>query len=110
MLCASDVLLLNEAPTITDMSLPSKLTAYEASGRPILGAVVPGGNTSKVLANLPNALQVKAGDPSALAHKISEVISSIPAQANTESNNTRVDNNLLRNARVAWVESLLAKS
>ena len=109
-LCASDVLLLNEAPTITDMSLPSKLTAYEASGRPILGAVVPGGNTSKVLANLPNALQVKAGDPSALAHKISEVIRSIPAQANTESNNSRVDNNELRNARVAWVESLLAKS
>ena len=107
LLCATDVLLLNEAPTITDMSLPSKLTAYEASGRPILGAVVPGGNTSKVLANLPNAVQVIAGDPNALAQKISEMMATTPSDENVESNNERVDNNQLRDSRIAWVESLL---
>lgn len=36
---AADILILNQRHTLTDMSLPSKLTAYFAAGRPIVAAV-----------------------------------------------------------------------
>ena len=39
LLAAADVLLLSERPSQIDMSLPSKLTAYYAAGRPIVAAV-----------------------------------------------------------------------
>jgi glycosyltransferase involved in cell wall biosynthesis len=74
LLAASDVLLINEAPTVTDMSLPSKLTSYEASGRVILGAVVPGGSTSRALDSLVQGFQVVAGDPQIFSNIIKEVI------------------------------------
>ena len=109
LLSATDVLLLNEAPTIIDMSLPSKLTAYEASGRPILGAVVPGGNTSKVLASLPNATQVVAGEPEILAQKISQLVAAGPVTTALETAESESDNAKLRNTRIAWVQSLLPR-
>jgi colanic acid biosynthesis glycosyl transferase WcaI len=36
---AADILILNQRHTLTDMALPSKLTAYFAAGRPIVAAV-----------------------------------------------------------------------
>jgi glycosyltransferase involved in cell wall biosynthesis len=36
---AADILILNQRHTMTDMALPSKLTAYFAAGRPIVAAV-----------------------------------------------------------------------
>jgi colanic acid biosynthesis glycosyl transferase WcaI len=38
-LAAADILLVNQRGTVSDMSLPSKLTAYFAAGRPIVAAV-----------------------------------------------------------------------
>ncbi|SDQ97551.1 glycosyltransferase [Microbacterium sp. cf332] len=38
-LAAADVLLVNERPGLTEMSVPSKLTSYFAVGRPVLAAV-----------------------------------------------------------------------
>ena len=38
-LSAADVLLVNERPGLTEMSVPSKLTSYFAAGRPVLAAV-----------------------------------------------------------------------
>ncbi|MCX6404644.1 MAG: glycosyltransferase, partial [Actinobacteria bacterium] len=110
LLSASDVLLLNEAPTITDMSLPSKLTSYEASGKRILGAVVPGGNTAKVLDKLPNAQWVVAGNPAELAQVIEDLSNQGPdletsAGATTSSSDTQA----LRNQRVDWVLNLIKK-
>ena len=108
LLSASDVLLLNEAPTITDMSLPSKLTSYEASGKRILGAVVPGGNTAKVLDKLPNAQWVVAGNPRELARVIAELanqVSDLELTADTE--NRASDTSVLRNQRIEWVLNLV---
>ena len=110
LLSASDVLLLNEAPTITDMSLPSKLTSYEASGKKILGAVVPDGNTAKVLDKLPGAQWVVAGNPAALA----EVITSLANQGTFEeisaaTKTTNTDTEALRNQRIEWVLNLIKK-
>ena len=38
-LAAADVLVLNERTTVLDMSLPSKITSYFRSGRPVVAAV-----------------------------------------------------------------------
>lgn len=38
-LAAADVLLVNQRPSVTDMSLPSKLTSYFSTGRPVVAAV-----------------------------------------------------------------------
>ena len=110
LLSASDVLLLNEAPTITDMSLPSKLTSYEASGKRILGAVVPGGNTAKVLDKLPNAQWVVAGNPAKLAEAIEDLAkreTDLEISAGAAISNS--DTQALRNQRVDWVLNLINK-
>jgi glycosyltransferase involved in cell wall biosynthesis len=110
LLSASDVLLLNEAPTITDMSLPSKLTSYEASGQRILGAVVTGGNTAKVLDKLPNAQWVVAGNPAVLAQAISKLVNDGPTQEiPVNASATNLNTEVVRNQRIAWVLDLIKK-
>jgi len=70
-LAAADVLLVNERPSVGDMSLPSKLTSYLTAGRPVLAAVAEGGATARELDRTGGAaLRVAAGDPGALASAV----------------------------------------
>jgi glycosyltransferase involved in cell wall biosynthesis len=71
LLSAADLLLINERTTQMEMSLPSKLTSYLYSERPVLAAVPRGGATWKFLDGV--AELVQAGDPTALASKIEEL-------------------------------------
>ena len=71
LLSAADLLLVNERITQMDMSLPSKLTSYLFSGKPVLASVPPQGATWKYLDGI--AELVEAGDPMALARKIEEL-------------------------------------
>ncbi len=71
LLSAADLLLVNERTTQMEMSLPSKLTSYLYSERPVLAAVPRGGATWRFLDGV--AELVEAGDPSALAKKIEEL-------------------------------------
>jgi len=71
MLSAADLLLVNERSTQMEMSLPSKLTSYFYSERPVIAAVPRGGATWKFLDGV--AELVEAGDPKALASKIEEL-------------------------------------
>jgi colanic acid biosynthesis glycosyl transferase WcaI len=71
LLSAADLLLVNERTTQMEMSLPSKLTSYLYSERPVLAAVPRGGATWKFLDGV--AELVEAGDPTALASKIEEL-------------------------------------
>jgi colanic acid biosynthesis glycosyl transferase WcaI len=71
LLSASDLLIVNERTTQMEMSLPSKLTSYLYSERPVLAAVPRGGATWKFLDGV--AELVEAGNPSALASKIEEL-------------------------------------
>ena len=68
LLSAADLLLVNERTTQMEMSLPSKLTSYLYSERPVLAAVPRGGATWKFLEGV--AELVEAGDPKALASRI----------------------------------------
>jgi glycosyltransferase involved in cell wall biosynthesis len=71
LLSAADLLLVNERTTQMEMSLPSKLTSYLYSERPVLAAVPRGGATWKFLDGV--AELVEAGDPTSLASKIKEL-------------------------------------
>jgi len=71
LLSAADLLLVNERSTQLEMSLPSKLTSYLYSERPVLAAVPRGGATWKFLEGV--AELVDAGDPKKLARKIEEL-------------------------------------
>ena len=71
LLSAADLLLVNERSTQMEMSLPSKLTSYLYSERPVLAAVPRGGATWKFLNGF--AELVEAGDPKSLALKIEEL-------------------------------------
>jgi glycosyltransferase involved in cell wall biosynthesis len=71
LLSAADLLLVNERSTQMEMSLPSKLTSYLYSQRPVLATVPRGGATWKFLDGV--AELVEAADPKALAKKIEEL-------------------------------------
>ncbi|WP_258724179.1 glycosyltransferase family 4 protein [Cellulomonas sp. NS3] len=73
-LAAADVLVLNERPGMVEMSLPSKLTSYVASQRPIVAAVEPTSITAEVLRHSGAAHIVAAGDPAGLLRATREVI------------------------------------
>ena len=73
-LAAADVLLLNERPTVHDMSLPSKLTSYMTAGRPIVAAVAPGGATERELQHAQSAVLVDAGQPGLLADAVVDLL------------------------------------
>jgi glycosyltransferase involved in cell wall biosynthesis len=66
LLAAADILLLSERPTQVDMSLPSKLTSYFASGRPIVAAVPPEGVSAAEVARSNAGLVVSSGRPDQL--------------------------------------------
>ncbi len=63
-LAAADVLVINERPGVGAMSLPSKLTSYLPSGRPVIAAVANDGATAAELKRTKGAaLIVPPGDP-----------------------------------------------
>lgn len=74
LLRAADVLLLSERESTLDMSLPSKLTSYYASGRPILAAIRPDGATAAELRASGGGLIVPAGQPDALLAGVDRLV------------------------------------
>ena len=69
-LAAADVLLVSERATVADMSLPSKLTAYCAAGRPIVGAVRADGATYDEITRSGAGLLVETDRPGQLLEAI----------------------------------------
>jgi colanic acid biosynthesis glycosyl transferase WcaI len=78
-LAAADLLLVNERPSVGDMSLPSKLTSYFAAGRPIVAAVVPDGATAaEIEASGSAGIVVPPGRPDVLAETINALKDDLP--------------------------------
>jgi colanic acid biosynthesis glycosyl transferase WcaI len=63
---ASDVLLVNQRPSVTDMSLPSKLTSYFAAARPVVAAASAGSETAREIEAAGAGVVVPPADASAL--------------------------------------------
>ena len=73
LLQAADILLVSERETVIDMSLPSKLTAYFAAGRPIVAAVAPHGSTAREIKRAGAGIVVPIGDPDRLNRTVQTV-------------------------------------
>ena len=69
-MAASDVLLVNQRSSVTDMSLPSKLTSYFAAGRPIVAAASADSETAREIAAAESGSVVPPDDPVALSNAI----------------------------------------
>jgi colanic acid biosynthesis glycosyl transferase WcaI len=65
-MAASDILLVNEKPGVTEMAVPSKLTSYFLAARPVIAATDPGSITAEEIGNAQAGLRVNAGDPEEL--------------------------------------------
>jgi putative colanic acid biosynthesis glycosyltransferase WcaI len=74
-LAAADVLLVNERPTVKDMSLASKITSYLATGRPIVAAARADSATAHQVLSSGAGLVVRPGDPRALAESLHSLAS-----------------------------------
>ena len=72
-LASADILLVNELPGMTEMSVPSKLTTYFATGLPVLGAVDPGSVTADELDASGGSFRIGPADPLALLHEAERV-------------------------------------
>jgi colanic acid biosynthesis glycosyl transferase WcaI len=67
---ASDVLLVNQRSSVTDMSLPSKLTSYFAAGRPIVAAASNDSETAREIEAAQAGVLVPPDDPKTLRDAI----------------------------------------
>jgi glycosyltransferase involved in cell wall biosynthesis len=110
LLSAADLLLVNERSTQMEMSLPSKLTSYLYSQRPVLAAVPRGGATWKFLDGV--AELVEAADPKALAKKIEELSKNQIrldelAKLGSEFAKKHLDPEVGRVKYLQWVENLI---
>lgn len=70
---AADVLLVNQRASVMDMSLPSKLTSYFASGTPVVAAVSADSETAYEIVSAGAGLVVPPSDPAALRDAILEL-------------------------------------
>ena len=110
LLSAADLLLVNERSTQMEMSLPSKLTSYLFSGRPVIAAVPKGGATWKFLDGI--AELVEAEKPFLLANAIRE-LSQNPekrrdlASKGLEFARKNLDAEIGRKKYFDWVNSLI---
>lgn len=108
-LAAADVLVVNERPGVTDMSLPSKLTSYLAAGRPVLAAVPDGGATWRELSRTGGAAVVVApGEPTAFVTGV-EVLRGDPlgCAEMAAAGRAYAERNLGRDAATARLDALL---
>jgi colanic acid biosynthesis glycosyl transferase WcaI len=69
-LAAADMLLVNQRASVTNMSLPGKLTSYFASGRPLVAAVSPESETARELAVTGSGVLVTPDQPGLLLEAI----------------------------------------
>jgi glycosyltransferase involved in cell wall biosynthesis len=110
LLSAADLLLVNERSTQMEMSLPSKLTSYLYSQRPVVAAVPRNGATWNFLTGI--AELVDAGKPKYLANAIEE-LSRNPAKRFELSTKgfqfarAHLDPEIGRQKYLDWVENLI---
>jgi colanic acid biosynthesis glycosyl transferase WcaI len=77
---AADALLVNELPGLLEMAVPSKLTSYLKTGRPVVAATGAGTTTAEELTAAGAGVRVDAGSPELLLGAV-ESLRADPAQA-----------------------------
>ncbi|WP_433803010.1 glycosyltransferase family 4 protein [Actinomycetospora sp. CA-084318] len=108
---AADVLVLNERAEIAEMCVPSKLTSYFASGRPVVGATGPQSAASAEIAASEGGITVSASDPDALLGAVLGIVDDEEEALATGLRGELFARDVLHvdaaaEAYVAWVEGL----
>jgi glycosyltransferase involved in cell wall biosynthesis len=85
---AADILVVNEKPGVSAMSMPCKLTSYFDAGKPVVAATDPNGITASEISTANAGIVVPAGDAEALLAAI-EQIRNHPNEARAYGNNGR---------------------
>ncbi|MPZ21998.1 MAG: WcaI family glycosyltransferase [Dehalococcoidia bacterium] len=110
LLQASDVLLVNQRPAVGDMSLPSKLTAYLPSGRPVVAAVAADSEAALEVTASGGGVVVAPGDSSALLNAIQRLADDgEQAQTLARRGRSYARRVLARPAALAGYDDLLAR-
>lgn len=110
-LAAADVLAVTQRASVLDMSVPSKLTSYFVSGRPVVASVADEGGTAEEVRRSGAGLLVAPEDPAAVLGAVRKLIES-PAEADAlGANGPRyVDRYLGREAALARFDALLTEA
>lgn len=72
-LAAADVLLLNEAPGLREMAMPSKLTSYFSAGRPVVAATAAASLSAREVETSGAGVRVDPADPAALLDEVERI-------------------------------------
>jgi len=96
MLASANVLLMNQRAAVKEMSMPSKLTAYFAAGRPIAAAIDPMSAAAREIERAEAGVTVSPGDPRALADAIERLRSSPEERVRLGNNGRRYAESVLR--------------
>ncbi|TDL42435.1 glycosyltransferase family 4 protein [Kocuria rosea] len=107
---AADVLLVNEAPGVREMAVPSKLTSYFLTGRPVLAAVDPASATANEIERSDAGVVVPSGDPGALLDGVGSLVSDPDTALRLGANGPRYAERHLTPAAAVrrWDETLRA--
>lgn len=92
---SADILLVNELPGVAEMAVPSKLTSYFASGRPVLAATDAAGITAQEVHAAEAGIVVPGGDPAALLAGAEKLASDREAAAQFGANGRRYKETVL---------------
>jgi len=95
---SADILLVNELPGVAEMAVPSKLTSYFASGRPVLAATDASGITAQEVHAAEAGIVVPAGDPAALLAGARRLAADRQAAARLGANGRRYRETVLAEA------------
>ena len=110
-LAAADVLVVTQRASVLDMSVPSKLTSYFVSGRPVVASVADGGGAAQEIHRSRAGLLVAPEDPAALLSAVRGLVAT-PAEADAlGANGPRyVARHLGREAALARFDALLTEA
>jgi colanic acid biosynthesis glycosyl transferase WcaI len=107
-LAAADILLVNQKASVTNMSLPGKLTSYFASGRPIVAAVSPDSETARELVDTGSGVLVPPDQPGLLLETIRKLEADPDRQEVLGAAGSRYASNALRSDRaLAHLEAVV---
>jgi colanic acid biosynthesis glycosyl transferase WcaI len=73
-LAAADMLLVNQRASVTNMSLPGKLTSYFAAGRPVVAAVADDSETARELQDTETGVLVPPDQPGLLLEAVRKLV------------------------------------
>ncbi|MFE9697342.1 glycosyltransferase family 4 protein, partial [Streptomyces sp. NPDC006270] len=109
-LAAADVLAVTQRASVLDMSVPSKLTSYFASGRPVIASVAEEGGTADEVRRSGAGVLVAPEDPAALLEALRKLTAD-PAAADAlgAEGPKYVTRRLSREAGLARFDGLLAE-